>query len=68
MMSILGIVFGVIIIISAVMLYVNPEQHQLLGALIIVFSVASIFSCMGGFGIGLILGVIGGIVAIFGKP
>jgi hypothetical protein len=67
-MGIFGIVFGVIIVVLAVMLYTNPVQHELWGALIIVFSVISVLSCMGGMGIGLILGVIGGILAILWKP
>jgi len=68
LMGILGIVFGIIVIAVAIMLYVNPAQHELWGALIIVFSVMSIISCMGGMGIGLLLGVIGGILAIIWEP
>jgi hypothetical protein len=67
-MGILGIIFGIIIIIVAVLLYINPKQHELYGALIIIFSVISIISCMGGMGIGLLLGIVGGILAILWKP
>jgi uncharacterized protein DUF6114 len=68
-MGVLGIVFGAIVIISALMLNNKPEQHQTWGSLIVLFSVLSIFaSTMGGFGIGLILGLIGGILAITWKP
>jgi len=67
-MGILGIVFGVIVVVLAVMLYTNPVRHELWGALIIVFSVISVLSCLGGMGIGLILGVVGGILAILWKP
>lgn len=67
-MTVLGIVFGMIILVSAIMLYLSPTQHQLWGALIIAFSVISILSCMGGMGIGLILGIIGGILGILWKP
>jgi hypothetical protein len=64
-MGVLGFVFGVIVIISALMLNRRPEQHQTWGSLIVLFSVLSIFaSAMGGFGVGLILGLIGGILAI----
>lgn len=66
--GIVGIIFGIIIIVSAVMLYINSTQHVLWGALIIVFSVISIISCMGGLGVGLTLGIIGGILAILWKP
>lgn len=67
-MTVLGIVFGMIILVSAIMLYLSPTQHQLWGALIIAFSVISVLSCMGGMGIGLILGIIGGILGILWKP
>jgi len=67
-MGILGIIFGIIIIAVAVMLYINPTQHELWGALIIIFSVISIISCMGGMGIGLLLGIVGGILAVLWKP
>ncbi len=68
-MGVLGIIFGVIVVISALMLNSRPEQHSTWGSLIVLFSVLSIFgSAMGGFGIGLILGLIGGILAITWKP
>jgi len=67
-MGLLGIAFGVIVIVASVMLYLNPNQRQLWGALIIAFSVISVLSCMGGLGIGLILGIIGGVLAILWKP
>lgn len=67
-MGIVGIVFGAIIIVAAVMVYITPKQHVLWGTLIIVFSVISVLGCMGGLGIGLILGVIGGVLAILWKP
>jgi hypothetical protein len=68
-LGILGLIFGVIVIISAIMLNRRPEQHSTWGILILVFSVLSIFgSAMGGFGIGLILGLIGGILALTWKP
>jgi len=69
MFGILGLIFGVIVIISAFMLNSKPHEHSTWGTLIVIFSVLSIFgSAMGGFGIGLILGLIGGILAITWKP
>ena len=68
-LGVLGLIFGLIVIISALMLNNKPEQHSTWGILIIVFSVLSIFgSAMGGFGIGLILGLIGGILGVTWKP
>ena len=69
MFGIAGTICGVIIIISALMLYNNPIQHSTWGLLIVIFSVLSILgSAMGGFGVGLILGLIGGILALTWKP
>jgi hypothetical protein len=68
-LGVLGLIFGLIVIISALMLNSKPEQHSTWGTLIVIFSVLSVFgSAMGGFGIGLVLGVIGGILAITWKP
>ena len=67
-MGIVGIIFGIMIIAAAIMLYMNSERHELWGALIIVFSVLMLIGCMGGFGIGLIFGIIGGILAVLWKP
>lgn len=67
--GILGLIFGAVVIISAFMLNSKPEQHSTWGTMIVVFSVLSIFgSAMGGFGVGLILGLIGGILGITWKP
>ncbi len=69
LMWILGLVFGIIVIISALMLNRRPHEHTTWGILILVFSVLSVFgSMMGGFGIGVLLGIIGGILAITWKP
>lgn len=46
-----GIVFGVVVVVSAVMLYNNPIEHSKWGLLILIFSVLSIFrSAMAGLG------------------
>jgi len=64
-----GLVFGIVVIVSSVMLYNKPIDHSKWGSLILIFSVLSIFgSAMAGFGVGLILGLIGGILAITWKP
>jgi hypothetical protein len=67
-MTIFGIVFGIVVLISSIMLYTSPKQHELWGSLIVVFSVLSVLSCMGGMGIGLILGIVGGVLGIVWKP
>jgi hypothetical protein len=69
LMGILGLIFGVILVISALMLNNKPQEHATWGSLIVLLIVLSIFtSAMGGFGVGLILGLVGGILAITWKP
>jgi len=68
-LGVLGVVFGIIVIISAVMLTHRPEQHLALGTAIVIFSGLSIVqSAFTGFSSGLVLGVMGGILAIIWKP
>jgi hypothetical protein len=67
-MGMLGIIFGVIVIVSAVMLNRQPRQHQTWGVLILIFSILGIFGGMAGYIVGLILGIVGGALAIAWKP
>jgi len=67
--GILGLIFGAIVIVSAVMLNRKPHEHSTWGILIVIFSVLSIFGgAMAGLGVGLILGLVGGVLAITWKP
>lgn len=64
----LGIIFALIVILSAIMLNRQPTQHTTWGILILIFSILGIFGGMGGYLIGLVLGVVGGALAIAWKP
>jgi hypothetical protein len=67
-LSLLVLISGIIVIIGAVMLQSKPQQYSQWGILILIFSIISI---LGGYGLviaGLILGVIGGIMALTWKP
>ena len=66
--GIFGIIWGVIIIVSANNLRAHPEQHVTWGVIILVFSLVSWFGGLGGFLIGFLLGLIGGILAIAWQP
>jgi hypothetical protein len=66
-MGAVGLVCGVIVLVSAVALLNNSSQPRTLGVLILVFSVLS-FLGLGGFVVGAILGIIGGILALTWKP
>ncbi len=54
---------GIIVIISAIKLYNTPQEATIWGSLIIIFSVVSLLG-MGGFLIGFILGLVGGILSL----
>jgi len=58
-----GVIIGALIIISSVMLHNNPAQHSKWGALILVLSLVSIFG-MAGYGVGFVLSLVGGILAL----
>jgi hypothetical protein len=61
--GVFGLVSGMIVLVSGVMLRTSPGQRTLWGTLILVFSVLS-FLGTGGFIVGAILGIIGGILAL----
>jgi hypothetical protein len=63
----IGITCAALVMLSAFMLQSKPASRKVWGILIIVFSVPS-FIMGGGFIIGLILGIIGGIKAVKWKP
>jgi hypothetical protein len=62
------VVWGVLIIVFAVMLNSHPNNHATYGGLILVFSIVSWFGSFGGLFIGFLLGLIGGILAIVWHP
>ena len=66
-LAIVALLFGLIIIFGAVRLYTHPESAHLWGAIILVLS---IFSWVGGGGfvIGFLLALIGGILALVWHP
>jgi hypothetical protein len=61
----IAIVFAVLIIIGAFFIY-NPETQVIGGVLVLIFSALSIIAG-GGWLIGLILGIIGGVICLIKK-
>lgn len=59
----IGLVSGIIVLIGAAMIYVRPSKAPMWGLLVLIFSIIS-FIGMGGFFLGAILGVVGGILAL----
>lgn len=62
-----GIVSGIVILIGAIMIYNQPTKTSTWGALILAFSIVSLFG-MGGLFFGAILGTVGGILALTWRP
>ena len=67
-LSLIGLVSGAVVIYASTMLKSKPAQHSTWGAIIIIFSILSVFGAWAGFGIGMLLGIIGGILAIWWRP
>jgi hypothetical protein len=63
--AVIGAVFGIIVIVGAILIY-KPGREVFGGVLVLIFSLLSILAG-GGFTIGLILGIIGGILGILKK-
>lgn len=63
---------GIVVLAGCAMLYLRPDQHVIWGVIVVVFSVMSIFSWVGGlfggFFVGMVLGIIGGCLAIAWNP
>jgi len=62
-----GLVCGAIVLVSATMLLAKVGVRRTWGILILVFSVLS-FVGLGGFVVGAILGILGGVLTLRWKP
>ncbi len=65
--SIIGLISGILVLVGAIMLSARPAQHMTWGAIIIAFSVVSLFG-MGGFYVGALIGIAGGALALAWRP
>jgi len=61
-----GLIFGVLVLLGAILLRIRPAHKKAWGIMILVFSIPSIVTG-GGFIIGFILGIIGGALALSRK-
>lgn len=66
-LGIVGIVFALIVIIGGVMMYQNPKSHTMWGVIILVLAIIDLPGFWG-FGLGSLLALIGGILALVFKP
>jgi hypothetical protein len=62
----IGLICGVIVLVGALMLRINPANKRAWGIVAILFSIPSVVTG-GGFIIGFILGIAGGATAVSGK-
>lgn len=65
--AVFGLICGIIVTTSSVLMRLKPAQRQTWGILVLVFSVLGFFG-LGGFIIGSILGIVGGILALRWTP
>lgn len=68
MVGTLGVIFGLLVIIGGVMMYMRPQQHVMWGVLVLILAIVSIPFSLVGLLIGFILALIGGILGIVFKP
>jgi len=66
--GLVGVFWGILIVVFASMLRSRPQQHVTWGILIIIMSLLSWFGSFGGFFLGFILALVGGIMALIWKP
>ncbi|HEV2121002.1 MAG TPA: DUF4064 domain-containing protein [Candidatus Bathyarchaeia archaeon] len=66
--GVVGIIMGLIMIVGSFMLYSKPTNAKMWGIIILILSILSWVTAVGGLVIGFILGLIGGILAIMYKP
>ena len=66
-LSVFGLVCGIIVLLSAIMLRFMPSQRQTWGIFILVFSILSFFG-FGGFIVGAVLGIVGAVMILRWKP
>jgi hypothetical protein len=62
-----GLIFGILVLLGALMLNFRPVNKRVWGVIIILFSITSIITG-GGLIIGFIIGIIGGKLALSRKP
>ncbi len=67
--GVIGLIFGIIVLVGASMIYSGePSKVRIGSILVLIFSILSLFIVGGGFFIGFILGLIGGILGLTWKP
>jgi hypothetical protein len=66
--GVVGVIMGLIMVVGGFMLYSKPSSAKMWGIIILILSILSWVTAVGGLVIGFILGLVGGILAIVYKP
>jgi hypothetical protein len=66
--GVVGIIMGLIMVVGAFMMNSNPNKAKMWGIIVLILSILSWVTAVGGLVIGFILGLVGGILAITFKP
>ena len=66
--GVVGIIMGLIMVVGGFMIYSKPSSSKMWGIIVLILSILSWVTAVGGLVIGFILGLIGGILAIVFKP
>jgi len=66
-LMLVSLVSGVLVIVGAAMISIHPSQSSMWGIVVLMFSIIS-FVGMGGFVIGAVLGIVGGVLALTWRP
>jgi hypothetical protein len=67
-LGVVGVIMGIIMVVGGFMLYSKPTSAKMWGVVVLVLSIISWVTALGGFFIGFLLGLIGGILALTFKP
>ena len=67
-LGIVGVIMGIIMVVGGFMMYSKPTSAKMWGVIVLILSLVSWVTAVGGFFIGFLLGLIGAILALTFKP
>jgi uncharacterized protein DUF6114/zinc ribbon protein len=67
-LGVVGVIMGIIMVIGGFMMYSKPTSAKMWGVIVLILSIISWVTAIGGFFIGFLLGLIGSILALTFKP
>src|SRR5207245_10509395 len=67
-LGIVGVIMGIIMVVGGFMMYSKPTSAKMWGVIVLILAIISWVTAIGGFFIGFLLGLIGGILVLTFKP